>query len=184
MFLVISKNIIRVLRRSVGVVGGLGRGVGGLLGGGARALRGLRRKRRRGAKDETRSGGGGDGEGSNGDVVAVGLIREENSQKLSNDVEPTAAAAAATAPVAVLPKVVSDSAKSIAALRAIETERYGEDALFKDEFAAALAGEETMAGFIEGGEKRKKKDLTLASPKKYSNQKKKPRSKPGETSHT
>ena len=44
-----------------------------------------------------------------------------------------------------LPKAVSDSSKSIAALRAVETES-GDDALFRDPFAAALAGEEAMAG--------------------------------------
>jgi methyltransferase (TIGR00027 family) len=43
-----------------------------------------------------------------------------------------------------LPFAVSDSSRSIAALRAIETEK-GEDALFADPFAGALAGEAALA---------------------------------------
>lgn len=44
-----------------------------------------------------------------------------------------------------LPREVSDSAKSIAALRALESEREDPPPLFVDPFAAALAGEETLA---------------------------------------
>lgn len=44
-----------------------------------------------------------------------------------------------------LPRAVSDSAKSIAALRALESERTDPPPLFVDPFAAALAGEETLA---------------------------------------
>ena len=44
-----------------------------------------------------------------------------------------------------LPRAVTDSAKSIAALRALESEREDPPPLFVDPFAAALAGEETLA---------------------------------------
>ena len=128
------------------------------------------RRGRGGAKDDVKGPGtAGDGGGEGGGDASDGAERQPRSVAVS--LSPASASASsgsgassgnassgassgnksASAPggIALLPKVVSDSAKSIAALRAMEAERGASDALFRDPFAAALAGEDIMAGGAE-----------------------------------
>ena len=50
-----------------------------------------------------------------------------------------------------IPSLVADTSKSIAALRALESDRAPRDRLFRDPFAAALAGEDAMRRAIARG---------------------------------
>jgi hypothetical protein len=120
-FCVLADDVKNLLKSSVGVVGGLGRGVGSVLVGGMRALRGLRRRRRRRDDDATKQeDGDGDGDGEGGSISPPRKPPIDESVVAVDDGVVKALFAPAAAPVAALPKVVSDSAKSIAALRALE----------------------------------------------------------------
>jgi hypothetical protein len=144
---VLVKDATRVLSTVLGFVTRRGRG------------RGAAKDDAKGPGTAGDGGGEGGGEGG-GDAadgaegrprsVAVSLSSERVSASNGSDASSSNQTASAPGGIAVLPKVVSDSAKSIAALRAMEAERGASDALFRDPFAAALAGEDAMAGCRTG----------------------------------
>lgn len=136
--LVVGGRLVMAVKEG-GHAAGMARGaastVARVLGGGVRRLAGLSRRREERANREKEKDDRSEEDGE---------ARREASSAASKKRK----GSARDVPVATLPKAVSDSAKSIAALRALEMERHGTDALFEDRFAAALAGEEAMVRLI------------------------------------